>query len=707
MKDAFKKAVWIAPCEPMAVTVFRRSFDVKKYPESAIIDVTGLGYFELYVNGKEATDDKLIPVASDYFRRDFSTVTYPVRDFFTHRIYFHTFDIRKFIAEGANEIKIICGGGWFVQNERIAEGKMGYADRPRCIFELNLDGEIIASDGSELYTDCEIRDTNLFIGEVIDYTYTQSEPKRVSVLPDPDSVMTKSDAVPDRIIRKLRPKLIRECGEKRIYDIGENVSAVVKMCTRANFGERYTLRFAEYLDSLGELDFTSAGSSQIGSSGKAQIMTDVFVCDGEYREFMPRLTWHAFRYFEIVGNPLGILELEALVIHSDVSLTAEFNSDSEGANFLFDAYVRTQLQSYHGSYPSDCPHRERLGYTGDGQVCAPAAMMLFDTKRLYRKWIRDILDGQDLKTGHVQHTAPFQGGGGGPCGWGVAIITVPYAYLKQFGDRSVLADTLPAMRRYIKFTESCMEEGLVVSESEGGWCLGDWVYLESGKLPESFVNTALFVRALRLYAEMSGSSEFDYLETLALSAVKREYEALKGIGAAAVWAAYIGIDTADAVNEYYSALGKFDTGFLATDPLVEILFKNGYADTAHKLLSSEETGSFLEMKRYGATTLFEVWGCRGSGSHPMFGACTRTLFEGLLGIRQAERSYGYERIVFSPSLPSSMNYANGSILTPRGRISISLSRNGDKIAARLSVPEKIFVINEAGREYALDIEKQV
>ncbi len=700
MKKHFQNARWIAPREPMTVTVFLRSFSLEKTPESAKLDITGLGYFEAYINGEPITSDRLIPAPSDYFRRDFRSVTYPVHDFFTHRIYFHTFDIAPFLRQGENELKIVTGGGWFVQNERIAEGKMGYADRPRCIFELNLDGEILASCGSEVYTDCEIRETSLFIGETIDYSYTAKEPKSVKTLPTPDSILTLTDAVPDRIIRKIRPRILSERNGKRIYDAGENVSALVAL--RANRG-KFTLRYSEYLDGQGNLDFTTTGAHYKGTSGKPQIMTDVFISDGESRTFMPHFTWHAFRYFEIEGDSAGIEDVEVCVIHSDVGLTAEFDSDSEGANFLFDAYVRTQLSNYHGSYPSDCPHRERLGYTGDGQVCAPAAMMILDSKALYRKWIRDILDCQDINTGHVQHTAPFQGGGGGPCGWGAAIITVPYAFVKQFADRSILREALPAMRRYIKFTESCMENGTVVRESEGGWCLGDWKYLDSGKVPEHFVNTALFVRALRMYREMSGSNEFEYLEAVCLSALEREYVALKEIGAASVWATYVGIESPEIPRKYYEALGKFDTGFLATDALVEILFKHGYADTANKLLSSGATGSFLEMKRRGATSLFESWGCRGSGSHPMFGACTRSLFEGILGIRQSDGSYGYEKICFCPALPTGMNYARGSIITPRGKISVVLKRRDEKIEAILVVPDSVAVINEAGECYSVDI----
>lgn len=704
MKKHFKTACWIAPDEPMTVTVFVRSFALGKIPKSAVLDITGLGYFEAYINGYPITIEKLIPAPSDYFRRDFENVTYPVHDFFTHRIYFHTFDISDFLRQGENELKIVTGAGWFVQNERIAEGNMGYSDRPRCIFEVTLDGEILASDGSEVYTDCEIRDTNLFIGETIDYTYTKKEPKRVKTLPEPDSILTQTDAVPDRIIRKIHPTLISECKDKRIYDAGENVSALVAL--RANRG-KYTLRYSEYLDGDGNLDFTSTGFQSKGASGKEQIMTDIFISDSDSRTFMPHFTWHAFRYFEIEGDTDGIVSVEVCVIHSDINLTAEFDSDSEGANFLFDAYVRTQLSNYHGSYPSDCPHRERLGYTGDGQVCAPAAMMIFDSKALYRKWIRDILDCQDINTGHVQHTAPFQGGGGGPCGWGAAIITVPYAFIKQFGDISILTEALPSMRRYIQFTESCMENGMVMRESDGGWCLGDWEYLDSGKVPDHFVNTALFVRALRMYRRMSDSNEFEYLEFACLEALKREYVLLKDIGAASVWATYIGIENPEIPKKYYEALGKFDTGFLATDALIEILFQYGYADIAGKLFSSTEIGSFLEMKRRGATSLFETWSCSGSGSHPMFGACTRSLFEGILGIKQATDSYGYEKICFQPSLPSDINYARGSILTPRGRISVALKRFDDRIEAILTVPDSITVINTVRDGYSINIARNL
>jgi alpha-L-rhamnosidase len=248
-----------------------------------------------------------------------------------------------------------------------------------------------------------------------------------------------------------------------------------------------------------------------------------------------------------------------------------------------------------------------------------------------------------------------------------------------------------------------MEEGLVVRETEGGWCLGDWEFLDSGKVPEPFVNTALLVGLIRQYHELSGEREYAQLEEQALDALKREYPGLKHIGAATVWAAYVGIESPEVPMRYYETSGCFDTGFLATDVLVELLFQNGYADTAYKLLSSTKTGTFLEMKQRGATTLYEAWGCHRSGSHPMFGACTRSLFQGLLGIRQLRGDAGYQSICFSPALPSAMNNASGSILTTVGKISVDLVRKEGHVAATLTVPTGVTVLNHTPESYIVHI----
>jgi alpha-L-rhamnosidase len=694
LPKAFEKSKWICPKEAVSVPRFTKKINLEKKPSSAKLYITGLGYFEALINGKSVTDELLIPHASDYFKRDFSKVTYPVKDEFEYRIYYHVFDAIHLLEKGENILTVTLGGGFFVQTERIAEGRMHYAEKPMCIFSLITDEKEIFSDGSEACRECEIRSSSLFIGENHDYSFKAEREIGTLTLAHPETILTESFGISDKLIRKIEPTLLYSDEKRRVYDAGENVSGLVSLKISAPLGSEYSITFAENINEDKTLNYKSTGAEVIGSSGKGQLMRDSVISGGEPTVFTPRFTYHAFRYFEVLGDMSYAPTPTVHVIHADTPVISEFSSDSEGLNFLYDAYIRTQLDNYHGSYPSDCPHRERLGYTGDGQVCAEAAMTLLSSKNLYKKWMLDILDSQDKLTGHVQHTAPFQGGGGGPGGWCAAIINLPYAYAKVYGDFSLAESNLTNMRRFIDFTYSSCDGGLVEREIEGGWCLGDWCMLDSGKLPERFVNTCLFIYSIRLYKKLASLLDKTdegvlKIEEECLSAVKNEYNSLKNIGAANVYAALIGIDSIKNAAEYYDRLGHFDTGFIGTEILTRLLFREGHADTAYKLLSSREEGSFLYMKDRGATTVWETWNGSCSHNHPMFGASALHLFSGILGIRQDEDSYGYERVTLTPNLPEEMNFARGSLKTARGKIEVSLKREGEKVKASVKCCNKI------------------
>ena len=688
------KSKWITPLREVSVPRFTRLITLKEKPKSAKLYITGLGYFEALVNEKNVTDELLIPHASDYFERDFSEVLYPVKDKFKYRIYYHVFDVTDLLKEGENLLEITLGGGWLVQKERIAEGRMHYSDKPMCVYSLSYDGSFLYSDGSEECRETEIRKSSLFIGEEHDYTFDGGEIIGTSVIESPKSTLTESLGISDKLIRKIEPTLIYSDEKRRVYDAGEAISGLVSLKLNAPYGKKYEITFSENINDDKSLNYRSTGSREICSSGKNQIMRDSVVTDGKERIFTPRFTYHAFRYFEIVGDMQYAPIPTVNVIHADTPVTSEFSSDSEALNFLYSSYLRTQLNNYHGSYPSDCPHRERLGYTGDGQVCSEAAMTMLSAKKLYEKWMLDIIDSQDSDSGHVQHTAPFQGGGGGPGGWGAAIINMPYAFTRVYGDTSLIASNLTNMRRFIDFTYSSTENGLVVREIEGGWCLGDWCMKESGILPERFVNTCLFIHSIRLYkkilSHLNKSDEaVSKIEEECLTAVKKEYESLRDIGAANLYAAFIGIEKIEKVAEYYDRLGCFDTGFIGTDILVNLLFEGGYGEVAYKLLTSREEGSFLYMKDRGATTVWETWKGDTSHNHPMFGASARQVFSGILGIRQDEDSFGYERVTLAPCLPKEMNFANGSLSTVRGKIEVSLQREGEKVRVSVRYCKKI------------------
>lgn len=699
----FKNAVWIGASERCASPIISRHFEVTG-EGTAELYITGLGYFEARINGRLVTADRFIPVQSDYEKRNTSAFYYPIHDTMTYRIYYYHYDITSMVKKGENLLEIQLGNGWYIQTERCGEGKMSYGDRLKAIYRIQAGNQSIVSDGSETWRSSQIVYNNLFVGEIHDAQFVDKEEKPAAILPAPESQMSEAIGTPDKVVRKILPRCIAEVDGKKIYDVGENISGVVRVTTYAKAGEKITLRFAEVLNEDKSLNFTSTGANCRRSNRELQIQADEFISNGKGNVFEPKFVWHAFRYFEVTGE---IDMAEVLVIHSACKVTSTFDSTSEGMNFLYESFVRTQLNNMHGSIPSDCPHRERLGYTGDGQVACLAAMTMLNTREFYRKWIRDILDCQDIENGHVQHTAPLLGGGGGPGGWGCAIVIVPYQYYKQFGEKAMLEQCFEPMCRWIKYLLSHMENGLVVREEEKGWCLGDWCTLEKCRIPEPYVNTYYFVKSIRMIAEIArilGKEDvipyLDELDKKSCEALVEHFgakdghfcEGIQGADAYAVdiqlggtaWAERLAADLA----AKYDAMGYFDTGFLGTSVLVDVLFRYGYADVVFKLWESEKPGSFLYMKRRGATTIWEHWTDeKNSHNHPMFGGCSHHLFGSILGITQEQDSVGYEKLVIAPQIPETLKKAAGSMVIPAGEVKVAYEQVDGRIKWDIVLPE--------------------
>ena len=699
----FKNCKWIGTKTSCASPMISRSFYASA-KQKASLYITGLGYFEAKINGAPITDWLLLPVVSDYEPRDFTKLLYPLKDKTTNRLYYYQFDISSYIKEGENILTIQLGNGWYRQTEKSAEGNVSFGADLKTAYRLCIGDQQLCSDGSEWWQETEIRYSNLFYGERIDPTIVDSMLHPVDIFPTPQTLLTPAIGTPDKVSRSMIPEMIGCYDGKMLYDAGENVSGVVEITTSAPAGKEIVLQFAEQLDGEGRLDFDSAGGFIVGANKKKQIQEDVFVSDGTGRSYQPKFVWHGFRYFTVSGEVDSVL---IKVIHSDTPVTATFESDSEGLNFLFEAFVKSQLANMHGSFPSDCPHRERLGYTGDGQICASAAMMLLNAQAFYRKWIQDILDCQDADTGHVQHTAPFMGGGGGPGGWGCAIVLVPYAYYKQYGDVSILYHCFDAMSKWIDYLVSRLEDGLVVREEEGGWCLGDWCTLAPVTIPAEYVNTCYFIKCLHILEEIAERLErpeqiayWQERRKISTEAIRKKYcntktgsyaDGVQGADAYAVWCNIADSALVKTIAEKYDKLGHFDTGFLGTDILLEVLFAYGYGKTACRLLESREKGSFLHMKALGNTTLCETWSGEGSWNHPMFGASARHLFSGILGVCQREGTAGYCDLIIRPYLPENLNFISGKIETVQGDIAVSLQRKENKTVVSLSAPQGVKV----------------
>lgn len=673
-----KKEHWICGGASCEAPLFRRSFwlDRTERFQSARLEICGLGYFLFYINGKRISDQELMPAMTDYASVLGCETTYPVwEERSVHRCRYLSFDLLPYLKAGENVLAVRLGNGWYHQTERIAEGKFVFG-LPKLWFELTLtdaDGrqEWIESDRQTLWHPGGLLKNNLFLGEVRDL---RKEPegwqdpgadlsgwKPAQPVHAPETLLEEQTCPPDRVIRKLYPILIGEHDGRKIYDCRENIAGRVVLSCLGKKGECITVRHAEELAADGTLDFESAGGSD-------QLQQDHYICDGRIQTLHPLFCWHGFRYFETEG-PCEVLCAE--VIHTDVAVTSSFSCSDPVLNWLYEAYIRTQLDNYHGCIPSDCPHRERLGYTGDGQLTAETAMLLLDTKELYRKWYQDILDSQGAETGHIPHTAPFLGGGGGPGirGKGAAAGGI-YQYVLLLA-----------------------------------WIAGNDANFRkmNNKLPIRFAEREKNVKNAFLDAYFDPETG-DFCEGRAAG---NAYGLALGLGDER---------TKKHLVEKYEALERFDTGIFGTSMLLEQLFSIGAGDLAVRLLTNDsEAASFAHMKRNGATTLWERWDGRESHNHPMFGACVRLLFTQILGIRmmpaaqppvviptqpdvntqptQALKPLNGE--LQPPAVPASaqhfsyeirlssqrqLTWAKGSIQTPDGILSVSweLLENGEK-----------------------------
>lgn len=710
---AFDGCEWLGCAEKLPAFVARKTFDAEKI-KKAVLRVGVLGFVEPYCNGVKLTQEMYIPVLSDYEARDLSGASYPIFDTMCHRRYYLEYDLTPYLKDGKNVIAFHIGNGWYGQDENHAE-EMPVWGRTKLIFRLFLTNEDgseteLCSDETVKYTASYIKRTNIYINETMDgrdydesvfsIDYDDADCRFMTPVSVSPAVLCRQDFSGDTVARSLTPVLLHRDGDTRIYDLGEDVSGlwIVRFCDSAKPGDTAFVTMAEVMDEEYRFRLRHTG-------GEERKQCDTYICGAEKRKFSPVFTWRAGRFVRLEGNA-ELVRFD--VAHSPVPVTAKLRTGNENLRWLFEAYCRTQNCNIHAMIPSDCPHRERLGYTGDGQLCSAAAMTIFDSKTMYRKWLDDIADCQDIDSGHVQHTAPFLGGGGGPGGWGGAMVIVPWNYYKKFGDISVLKKYYTRMKRYLDYMQAHSENGIVVREEEHGWCLGDWCPPNNDiRIPPEFVNTYFYIKCMQLvrksasllrYADDVRSLETQ-IERVSAALVRDFFDAqtgsfCDGVQGADAFALDIGLGderTKENLVRQYIELGHYDTGIFGTDILTRILFETGHASLAWQLLTNDSEISFSYMRRHGATTLWENWDGCDSLSHPMFGAVTETIFTYILGIRQTEDSAGYEKVRIDPAyLPESGDIA-GSIMTPNGRIAVEISYRDGIRAVRYSAPEKTVI----------------
>lgn len=705
-KMFFSGGHWIEAQAREACPVIRRDFVLESVPAEAVLHIVGFGMFEFYINGKRVGDEMYLPLASNYEERN-----YPLGEKMGVRTYVCEREVSRYLKEGKNVLAVILGNGWYtgIAMERPYGGK-------KVRFSLDMTGDdgktfSVVSDSTakwessfikeSVFTGMEAHDYTFWEDECLFAEYDDSSWRYAVYSPSPESDYFVSDCPEDRVKEIKDVIFLRETNKGKIYDTGENVSGFPVL--EATAQGKITVCFSEELCEDGDIDTEN--------HGYAQRLT--FVADKAGRVMFPHFCWQGFRYFAVKGNAKVI---EVRKVHSDINAGSAFVSDNATLNWIYKTFLNTQLCNMHSGIPSDCPQIERRGYTGDGQLVCNASMTVLETdavRRFYKKWLWDISDCQDRISGHVQYTAPYTHSGGGPGGWGCAIVTVPYYYWKHFGDDFFVREFYPQMKKYFEFLEAHSENQLVTSDRKGEWCLGEWCTPCQVILPAPFVNNYFYVKTLELACVIARHigreediPEFEAAAQKRKDAIVSAYynpwdgNFIGNMQGANAFAMDIGLGdgrTKKNFIEHYKKEPYYDTGIFGTELVTNMLFDLGETDTAFALLTADKPHGFGKWKKDGATTFWEYWGISRSHCHPMFGAVCECLIEDILGITQEEDSYGYEKAVIRPRVPESLNTVSGSTETVKGTFMAEYNRVGSKVYAKINIPTECTFVHPDGK----------
>jgi alpha-L-rhamnosidase len=702
-----------------SLPLLRGKFVAREGIASARVYASAQGLYEISVNGRKAGDQVLAPGWTDYNKR----------------IQSQTYDVTDLVHPGANVIGAALGDGWFrgsvgIGLSRVYGNQLAFVAKVRITY---LDGtsDWFATDLSWKTGNSPFVRGDLQDGEIYDASFEQAGwdtatfddsqwANVVAVTSDSARLVPQSDE-PIRQSGTLTAQSRTEILPGTwIYDLGQNMVGIVKLRLSGKKGDVITLRHGE------ELYRTGAQKGQLYTENlRGAEATDryVFAADGTVT-YQPRFTQHGFRYIEITGAtaPPAAADVQGAVLGSDLVDVGDLQTSSALLNQLV-SNIRWGQRGNFLSIPTDTPARdERLGWTGDINVFAPAAARYKDTRAFLSKWMADVRDAQKAN-GNIPAVVPqplneFDATG---VGWSDAFITVPYAVWHAFGDAQIVRANWGAMKTFYNFVyTSATSDGDLLEQGRSSWFSGDWLSLEAGwnRLEEhKVIATAYFAEDTRMMAEMATAmgettlaAQWSALVPRIRSAFVTAYCRPDGSiyqGTQAVYAMALGMDLiADPAQRALTA-AKFvqklaadnyhlQTGFLGTPWLLPALTKIGRNDLAMRLLLNQDYPSWGFPITIGATTMWERWNSinpdltfgpvdMNSFNHYAYGAVGDWMFENLGGIQA--QSVGYKAVRIAPLIGyGGLTSAKCSQQTAFGSLVTEWSVSGGTISLKVDVP---------------------
>ncbi len=699
-------AQWIGAGACPNAPLFRKTFHVPVALAQAQLYICGLGYYEVHLNGAKLGDHVLDPIVSQYDRR-------------SHVV---TYDVTTQLQAGTNAVGVILGNGWYnAQTKGVWNFDNAYwRDHPKLLCTVVLtceDGQIFrcTSDGSwRVHKDGPIRFNQLRNGEYYDARfelngwscadYDDGTWDAVSIVPGPGGLLEEQIGPPCKVMADLEVISVNDLGSGvAVFDFGENIAGWGQLRVSGQAGTEIILRYAERLNEDGSVDQQHIG--QFVKDGSFQ--TDRYILKGVGEEIWePRFTYHGFRYIQVEGfEDLENIRITGRIVHSAFASIGTFSSSHPDLNSLQECTRRSFVGNFVG-IPTDCPHREKNGWTGDAQLAAEAGLMNYDLTAAYDQWLQTMADTQ-RPSGQFPGIVPSAGWGynwgSGPA-WDIAFLLIPwYVYLYR-GDSRLLEKYYEPMKRYVDYCET-MATDHIVSFGLGDWCAFD-------KMPETaltstgyyYVAATTVAAAARLCAKRDDVERFTSLAANIKAAFKKRFYKGQGIygdgdGELTALACALYHNLVDEAEKplVVDALVKVvearsytaDFGILGSKYVPRALAENGAVETAFKIITQESFPGWVHWLRQGATTLWEDWSGASSQNHVMFGDVSAWMYNYLAGIKPDIAQPGFTYVTIRPHVIEDLDWVAAEYLAAAGTISSAWKKTKGTVIFTISLPDGV------------------
>jgi len=708
------KGTWISDGNDINVRpapYFRNVFESARQVKSARAYIVAAGFYELYLNGKKVGNHRLDPMYTRFDRRNL----------------YVTYDVTSNIRQGKNAIGVILGNGWY-NHQAMAVWNFDQAPwraRPAFCFDLRItytDGttETITSGSTWKTSLGPVISNNIYTAEHYDARLEQEGWNKVdfddtkwhgiNLRAAPSKNIVAQTMHPIRNVEEIKAKSLRKFNDTLyLYDLGRNIAGVSKIRASGKKGTVIKLKHAERLSANGRADLSNIDVYYRPKDDTDPFQTDIFILKGNgEEEFMPLFNYKGFQYVEITSSEPIRLEKKSLVayfMHSDVPAIGKIASSNPLIDKIWWATNNSYLSNLFG-LPTDCPQREKNGWTGDGHFAVETGLYNFDALTVYEKWLGDHRDEQQ-PNGVLPDIIPTSGWGYGTANgtdWTSTIAIIPWNIYMFYGDTKALADNYSNIKQYVDYVNSISKDGLTT------FGRGDWVPVKSTSNLEYtssiyfYVDADILAKTAKLFDKQNDYLVYSALANKIKKAINNKYFDAEKVsyGTGVQTELSMALQWNIVEDEYRLKLAEnlakrvaadgmhIDVGVLGAKAVLNALSDNGQAETAYKLAAQDTFPGWGWWIANGATTLHENWDIKAtrdiSDNHMMFGEIGGWFFKGIGGIKIDEQQPGFKNILLQPHFVAGLTHFTASHESPYGTILSSWKRYAKGVKYDVKIP---------------------